>query len=211
MIRLVVADDHPIVRAGLHRIVADCPDMEVVGETDDGNTLLDVLEATDADIVLLDIAMPGLPFLDLLKLLRERWPRLRTLIVSTYSEDQYAVRALRAGAAGYLTKQRSPDELAAAVRRVYRGGRYVSQELAETLASQLDPEYEQPSHDLLSSREHRVLCRLAAGKAIKEIAAELSLSPKTVSTYRARVLQKLHLKTTAELIRYAVENDLTQT
>jgi DNA-binding NarL/FixJ family response regulator len=118
MIRLVVADDHPIVRAGLHRIVADCPDMEVVGETDDGNTLLDVLEATDADIVLLDIAMPGLPFLDLLKLLRERWPRLRTLIVSTYSEDQYAVRALRAGAAGYLTKQRSPDELAAAVRRV---------------------------------------------------------------------------------------------
>ncbi len=124
MIRLVVADDHPIVRAGLHRIVADCPDMEVVGETDDGNTLLDVLEATDADIVLLDIAMPGLPFLDLLKLLRERWPRLRTLIVSTYSEDQYAVRALRAGAAGYLTKQRSPDELAAAVRRVYRLSRW---------------------------------------------------------------------------------------
>jgi DNA-binding NarL/FixJ family response regulator len=208
MIRLLMADDHPIVRAGLQRIVAEHPDMQVVGEAASGEELLQLLGRVEADVLLLDISMPGPPFLDLLRSVRDEWQQLRVLVLSTHPEDQYAVRALRSGAAGYLTKEHSPTELAEAVRRIHRGGRYITESLAEKLALALDPSEERPPHEQLSNREYRVLCCLGAGKSIKEIAATLSLSPKTVSTYRARLLQKMGLKTTADLIRYAVEHGL---
>jgi len=209
VIRLVIADDHPIVREGLHRIVAEHPDMTVVGEAADGDRLQELLQDVTADVLLLDISMPGLPFLEMMQRLRSTYSRLRVLVVSAHPEDQYALRSLRAGAAGYLTKNHTPDELAEAIRRVHQGARYVTSTLAEALAFELDPEYDRPLHDLLSEREYQVLVSLGAGTSLKEIAAEMSLSPKTVSTYRARVLNKLGLKTTAELIRYAIEQGLT--
>lgn len=209
MIRLVIADDHPIVREGLHRIVAEHPDMTVVGEAADGDHLQELLREATADVLLLDISMPGLPFLELMQRLRTTYPHVRILVVSAHPEDQYALRSFRAGAAGYLTKNHTPSELAEAIRRVHQGTRYVTSTLAEALAFELDPEYDRPSHDRLSEREYQVLVSLGAGKSLKEIAAETSLSPKTVSTYRARILSKLDLTTTAELIRYAIEHGLT--
>jgi DNA-binding NarL/FixJ family response regulator len=209
VIRLVIADDHPIVREGLHRIVAEHPDMSVVGEAADGDRLQELLQDLTADVLLLDISMPGLPFLEMMQHLRTTFPRLRVLVVSAHPEDQYALRSLRAGAAGYLTKNHTPDELAEAIRRVHQGARFVTSTLAEALAFELDPEYDRPLHDRLSEREYQVLVSLGAGRSLKEIAAEMALSPKTVSTYRARVLNKLGLKTTAELIRYAIEQRLT--
>lgn len=209
MIRLIVADDHPIVRQGLLRIVETCPDMTVVGEAADGDSLMALLGDTEADVLLLDISMPGPPFVELMLAIRDRWPSVRLLVVSTHAEDQYAVRALKAGAVGYLSKDRSPQELTRAVRHVYQGGRYVSDTLAERLALRLDPRHEAPSHESLSRREFDVLCMLGAGRSVKEIAEALSLSSKTVSTYRARILDKLQLQNTAQLIRYAVEHKLT--
>ena len=207
-IKLVIADDHPIVRQGLRRIVSENADMAVVAEASSGDEVLVILGEAEADVLLLDISMPGPPFLDLLRRVREEWPRLGVLVLSAHSEDQYAVRALKAGAGGYLTKERSPDELANAVRRIFRGGRYITSSVAEKLALALDSTREGSAHESLSDREYRVLCMLGAGQSVKEIAAALSLSPKTVSTYRARLLKKLELETTAELIRYAVEHDL---
>jgi DNA-binding NarL/FixJ family response regulator len=209
VIRLVIADDHPIVREGLHRIVAEHPDMTVVGEAADGDQLQELLREATADVLLLDISMPGLPFLELMQRLRTTYPHVRILVVSAHPEDQYALRSFRAGAAGYLTKNHTPSELAEAIRRVHQGTRYVTSTLAEALAFELDPEYDRPPHDRLSEREYQVLVSLGAGKSLKEIAAETSLSPKTVSTYRARILSKLDLTTTAELIRYAIEHGLT--
>lgn len=207
-IRLVIADDHPIVRQGLHRIVDDHADMQVVAEAVDGDDVVRVLESANADVLLLDISMPGPPFLDLLGRLRRDWPDLAVLVLSAHTEEQYAIRALKGGAAGYLTKERSPDELADAIRRIHRGGRYITSTLAERLALALDVAGSGPPHERLSDREFRVLCALGAGQSIKEIAASLLLSPKTVSTYRGRLLRKLGLDTTADLIRYAVEHDL---
>lgn len=207
-IKLVIADDHPIVRQGLRRIVSENPDMTVVAEAASGDEVLAMLRGAEGDVLLLDISMPGPPFLDLLRRVREEWPRLGVLVLSAHSEDQYAVRALKAGAGGYLTKERSPEELADAVRRIYRGGRYITATLAEKLALALDTTRAGLPHEDLSDREYRVLCMLGAGQSVKEIAAALSLSPKTVSTYRARLLKKLDLETTAELIRYAVEHNL---
>ena len=208
MIRLVIADDHPIVRQGLHRIVEEHADMQVVAEAVDGDEVVRVLESSSADVLLLDISMPGPPFLDLLGRLRRDWPGVAVLVLSAHAEEQYAIRALRAGAAGYLTKERSPDELADAIRRIHRGGRYITPTLAEHLALSLEATGGGPPHEKLSDREFRVLCSLGAGRSVKEIAASLSLSPKTVSTYRGRLLKKLGLDTTADLIRYAVEHDL---
>lgn len=207
-IKLMIADDHPIVRQGLRRIVSENADMKVIAEAASGHDVLATLEETTADVLLLDISMPGPPFLDLLRHVREEWPRLGVLVLSAHSEDQYAVRALKAGAGGYLTKEHSPEELANAVRRIYRGGRYITSSVAEKLALALDSTWEGAPHESLSDREYRVLCMLGSGQSIKEIAAVLSLSSKTVSTYRTRLLKKLKLETTAELIRYAVEHDL---
>ena len=208
MIRLLVADDHPIVREGIKRLVAEVADMELVGEAANADQAFQLARETPADVILLDVSMPGPGFLETLSRLREQSPQLSVLVLSVHAEDQYAVRALRAGAAGYLTKDHSPEELADAVRRVHRGGKYVSATLAEKLASQLEESGERLPHELLSDREYQVLCGLGAGKAIKAIANELALSPKTVSTYRTRILEKMKFAHNADLVRYALQHGL---
>jgi len=209
VIRLVVADDHPVVRQGLVRMLGEAKDIQVAGEAASGDELLDLLKRVRANVVLLDISMPGPPFLELLGKLRKGWPRVQVLVVSAHPENQYAVRALKAGARGYVTKDRSQEELTGAIRKVCHGGRYISSTLAEELASRLDPEYRESLHEQLSERELRTVAMLAAGKSVKEIAASMNLSPKTVSTYRRRALDKLSLETNADLIRYALDHDLT--
>ena len=208
MIRLMIADDHPIVRKGLRRIVEDAAGLEVVGEVGSGLELLERLPRVPADIVLLDVSMPGLRFLEVLQRLRAEHPTVAVLVLSVHPEDQYAVRALRAGASGYLTKDHSPEELTEAIRRVYRGNKYVSVVLAERLAADLAGGARNIRHELLSDREYEVLCLLGSGRTVKEIAHYLELSPKTVSTYRTRVLEKMGATTNADLVRYASQHGL---
>jgi DNA-binding NarL/FixJ family response regulator len=207
-IRIFIADDHPIVRQGLRRIVEEDPGMAIAGEAGDAATVLTALQSTAADLVLLDVSMPGGPFLETLKELRTRYPTVRVLALSVHPEDQWAVRALRAGASGYLTKDHSPDQLLEAIRRVYRGGKYVSPTLAERLAEQLDGGAERAPHELLSDREFEVMRRLGNGLTITQIASELALSAKTVSTYRARILEKMAVESNADLVRYAARYGL---
>lgn len=207
-IRIFIADDHPIVRQGLRRIVEEDPGMAIAGEAGDAAALLTALQSMAADLVLLDVSMPGGPFLETLKELRARHPTVRVLALSVHPEDQWAVRALRAGASGYLTKDHSPDQLLEAIRRVYRGGKYVSPALAERLAEQLDGGAERAPHELLSDREFEVMRRLGNGLTITQIASELALSAKTVSTYRARILEKMAVESNADLVRYAARYGL---
>ncbi len=210
MIRIFIADDHPIVRQGLRRIVAADPGLVVAGEAGDAEELLTALDRTVTDLVLLDVSMPGGPFLDTLQRLRAKHPTVRVLVLSVHPEDQWAVRALRAGASGYLTKDHSPDQLLEAIRRVYRGGKYVSPTLAEHLAKQLDGAGggQRAPHELLSDREFEVMRRLGSGLTVSQIATELAISAKTVSTYRARILEKMDVATNAELVRYAARYGL---
>ncbi|HTO73199.1 MAG TPA: response regulator transcription factor [Gemmatimonadales bacterium] len=207
-IRVFIADDHPIVRQGLRRIVEEGSGFVISGEAGDGASLLAALAMAATDLVLLDVSMPGDSFLDTLKALRERFPSIRVLVLSVHPEDQWAVRALRAGASGYLTKDHSPDQLLEAIRRVYRGGKYVSPTLAEQLAAQLDAGGQQAPHELLSDREFEVMRRLGSGLTVSQIAAELALSVKTVSTYRSRVLEKMAVTDNADLVRYAARYGL---
>jgi DNA-binding NarL/FixJ family response regulator len=206
MIRLYIADDHPIVREGLKRIIADSGDIEVVGEASDGDQALAEI-GPHVDVLLLDISMPGPGLLELIRRVRLEQPRVRILVLSVQPEELYAVRALRAGASGYLTKDQSPAELAGAIRRVHAGRKYVSPGLAEVLAAGLEAG-EPPPQEMLSNREYQVLALLAEGLSVKEIASRLSLSSKSVSTYRGRILEKTGLKSTAELIRFALEHDI---
>jgi two-component system, NarL family, invasion response regulator UvrY len=208
MIRVLIADDHPVVREGLRRIIEDEPGMSVAGEATNGDDVLAKVRSVPVDVVLLDISMPGLGFLDVLRRLKEEHPRVRVLVLSMHPEDQYAVRALRAGAAGYLTKDHSPEQLMQAIGKVVRGGKFVSAALAEKLAHDLAASGDRPAHDLLSDREYQVLCLLGSGRSVKEVAATLSLSPKTASTYRARVLEKMRLSSNADLVRYAAQHGL---
>jgi two-component system, NarL family, invasion response regulator UvrY len=208
MIRLLIADDHPVVRKGLRRIIEDAPGLEVVAEAASGEELLERLPRLPADIVLLDVTMPGLRFLEVLQRLRAEHPSVAVLVLSVHPEDQYAVRALRAGASGYLTKDHSPEELTEAIRRVYRGKKYVSPGLAERLAADLAGGAGNIRHELLSDREYEVLCLLGSGRTVKEIAKALELSPKTVSTYRTRVLEKMGATSNADLVRYASQHGL---
>jgi two-component system invasion response regulator UvrY len=208
MIRVFVADDHAVVRRGVLQILEDVPDIAVAGEAGSGRETLCGVQATDPDVLLLDIAMPEGGGLEVLAQLRNLRPELRVLFLSMYPEKQYAIRALRAGAAGYLTKESAPEELVAAIRKAAQGGTYVSQTLAEKLAGELKGEAPKEPYEVLSDREYQVVRLLAAGKTIGEIAADLSLSVKTVSTYRARILEKLGLRSTAEVIRYAFEQGL---
>jgi two-component system, NarL family, invasion response regulator UvrY len=208
MIRLLIADDHPVVREGLRRIVADDPGLQVVGEAVDGDGVLTLISRQPTDVVLLDVSMPGPGFLQVLERLRAEHPGIKVLVLSVHPEEQYAVRALRAGAAGYLTKDHSPEQLIEAIRRVHRGGKYVSPTLAERLATDLAAGGPQAAHELLSHREYDVLCLLGSGRTVKEISAELDLSPKTVSTYRARLLEKMRLTGNADLVRYAARHGL---
>jgi len=207
-IRIFIADDHPIVRQGLRRIVEADAGMVISGEADDAAALLAGLETKATDLVLLDVSMPGGLFLETLRELRDRHPSIRVLALSVHPEDEWAVRALKAGASGYLTKDHSPDQLLDAIRRVYRGGKYVSPSLAERLASQLDGGGQRAPHELLSDREFEVMRRLGSGLTVSQIAGELALSTKTVSTYRTRILEKMAVATNADLVRYAARHGL---
>ncbi len=208
MIRVIVADDHPVVRQGLRQIVEASEDIVVAGEAADGRDVLDVTVKHPADILLLDLSMPGLDGLDVLKQLRHDRVEIPVLVLTMHSEDEFALRAFKAGASGYLTKDTAPTELVAAIRRVVTGGRYVGPRLAEKLAGYLSREGERPLHERLSDREYQVLRMIAVGKTTREIAETLSLSIKTVGTYRARILEKMGMRTSAELIAYAVRHDL---
>ncbi len=208
MIKILVADDHTIVREGLKQIVGEVGDMMVADEAGNGQEALQKIREGDFDVVLLDISMPGRSGLEVLKDIRAERPKLPVLILSMHSEEQYAVRALRAGASGYVTKASAPDELIGAIRKVSRGRKYVTASLAEKLALELDADSRKPPHELLSDREYQVMLMLASGKSVKEIADELCLSVKTISTYRSRILEKMNMKKNAELTLYAVQNHL---
>ena len=208
MIRILVADDHAIVRDGLKQIVSDTPDIVVSAEASNGREALNKALKDDYDVVLLDITMPDRSGLDILKEIKAQKPELPILILSIHPEEQYAVRALKAGAAGYLTKESAPEELIRAMRRVSSGGKYVTSSLAEKLASILKTSTEEPLHHYLSDREYQVLCMIASGKRVKQIADELLLSAKTISTYRSRILRKMKMTNNIELTRYAMQNQL---
>jgi DNA-binding NarL/FixJ family response regulator len=209
VIRIVIADDHPIVRAGFRQLVAEDPQLRVVAEAGDTAELLAVLADHDADVVLLDIGMPGIAFLDLVQRIRTTRPHARILVVSMHPEDQVAVRAIEAGADGYVMKTQSADELVGAIRKVHAGGKHVGPALAERLAAELAARRNGRARRDLSAREREILLLLGSGKSLKEIGARLTLSPKTVSTYRSRILTKLALKTNADLVRYVIEQGLT--
>ena len=210
MIRIAIADDHPIVREGLRRIVADDSGIVVVGEASTGEELKALLRQAPVDVILLDISMPESSLVEMLQFIQEHHRTCRVLVLSVHPEDQWAVRALRSGASGYLTKDHSPDRLLAAIRRVYRGGKYVSDSLAERLATEAGLGLTQAPHERLSDREFEVLCALGSGITVKDAAAKLGLSPKTVSTYRARILEKMNFSTGADLVRYAAQHGLIQ-
>jgi len=208
MIRILIADDHAVVRRGLKHIVSEQPDMTVAGEAENARQVLDLARTDKWDVIVLDINMPGRSGLEVLKELRREHPKLPVLVLSVHPEDQYGVRVLKAGAAGYLTKDSASDELVRAIRKVHRGGKYVSASLAEVLAFELETETDRPRHKSLSDREYQVMTMIASGKTVGEIGKELSLSVKTISTYRARVLGKMKMRTNAELTHYAIKNQL---
>jgi DNA-binding NarL/FixJ family response regulator len=209
MIRVLIADDHAIVRQGLRQILTDTPDMEVGGEAANGfEALQKIRGAGPWDVVLLDVSMPGKNGIDTLKQIKDECPRLPVLVLSMYPEDQYAVRLLKAGAAGYLTKESAPEQLVSAIRTVAAGRKYISPTVAELLASKISRDTEQPLHAALSDREFEILRLIASGMTPTDIAAQLRLSVKTVSTYRVRLLEKMQLKNNAELTHYAVKHGL---
>jgi two-component system invasion response regulator UvrY len=208
MIRILVADDHSVVREGIKQILAGLDDMTVEDEAESGQEVLLRMTAKDYDLVLLDISMPGKSGLEVLEEIKIMRPRVPVLILSMHPEEQYAVRMLRAGASGYLTKASAPQELISAIRKVSRGGKYVTVSLAEKLAFELDAGVEKPRHERLSNREYQVMLMLASGMSVSEVAEELCLSAKTISTYRTRILDKMNMKKNAELTLYAVKNNL---
>jgi DNA-binding NarL/FixJ family response regulator len=210
MINILIADDHPIVRQGLRQVINETADLVVTGEAGNAAEALYAVSQQNYDVILLDISMPGRSGLEVLCELKNAKPNLRVLILSTYPEGQYAVRAFKDGADGYLTKLSAPEELLTAIRKVALGGKYVSPELAEKLAFDLEKNVDKPLHERLSDREYEVMCMIAAGKTVTEIAQELSLSAKTISTYRARILEKMQMKNNAEMMLYAIKQGLVR-
>jgi len=210
MIRVVIADDHAIVRQGLRQILLAQSDLAVVGEAANYGEVMQQLRREPCDVLVLDIAMPGKNGIDTLKQVKQELPKLPVLILSMYPEDQYAVRALKAGAAGYLTKMTAADQLVYAIRQVTRGRKYITPELAQSLADSINSNQDVPGHELLSDREFQTLRLIASGRTLAQIGDELALSPKTVSVYRARLLAKLQLQSNAELTRYALEHGLVE-
>jgi len=207
MIRILIADDHAVVRQGLIQIVSDTSDIVVSDEAINGREVLAKISKNKYDVVVLDIGMPDFSGLDILNEIKKEYPKLPVLMLSIYPEEQYAVRALKAGASGYLTKKVAPEELIRAIRKVYSGGKYVTSTLAETLAVSL-VKGEKPPHESLSDREFQVMTMLAEGKRLKDIAKALFISEKTVSSYKSRIFEKMRMKSNAELIRYAIKYGL---
>jgi two-component system, NarL family, invasion response regulator UvrY len=208
MIRVLVADDHAIVRRGLKLILEEEFHNIQFGEASDGQQALDLVWKQDWDIVILDITFAGRSGLDILKELKQVRPKLPVLVLSMHPEDQFAVRVLKSGASGYMTKENVAEELVKAIKKVLAGGKYVSVSLAEELAVRLETDDEKPLYEKLSDREYQVLCLIASGKTVKQISEKLSLSIKTISTYRTRILEKLRMQTNAELTHYALKNQL---
>jgi DNA-binding NarL/FixJ family response regulator len=208
MTRVLIADDHALVRAGLRQYLQQCGRFASIAEASSGSQTLDMLRGARFDLLILDINMPDRGGLDILRHVRASHPETRVLVLSAYPERQYAVNVLKAGASGYLSKESAPDELIKAVNQVMAGRRYVSSSLAELLLSQLDADHEKPLHASLSEREFQIFCKLASGQSVSEIASELSLSVKTVSTYRTRVLEKMSFKSNADITSYALRNGL---
>ncbi|MDB5941236.1 MAG: two component transcriptional regulator, LuxR family [Ramlibacter sp.] len=208
MIRIVIADDHAIVREGLKRIVGSADDMEVVSEAADGTAVMQQVREADFDVLVLDLSMPGRSGMELIKLAKAEKPRLRILVLSMHQELQYAVRAIKSGASGYLTKESAPAELVLALRKIAGGGAYISTEVAEQLALGAMPGATAASHDSLSAREFEVFRLLAAGLSVTEIAARLNVSAKTASTHKANLMQKMALQNQSELVRYAIRHGL---
>ena len=206
--KVLFVDDHAIFRRGLTQIIGDSFDKVEIGEAGMASEAMRLVRDGNWDLAVLDISLPDRSGIELLKQIKTEKPKLPVLMLSMYAEDQYAVRAMRAGAAGYLTKESAPDELAAAVRKVAGGGRYITASLAERLAMALDDNTDRPPHESLSDREYQVLSLIASGKTASEIAEELKLSVKTISTYRTRILEKMGMKHNAELTHYAIKNEL---
>jgi two-component system invasion response regulator UvrY len=210
MINVLIADDHVLIREGLKKILKGQPDMVLAGEAGNAQELFEQLKKLNVDIVLLDISMPGESGLEALKELRQIYPKIPVLILSVHPEQRFAVRALKGGASGYITKESAVEELVHAIRRIVGGGKYVSLALAEQLASDLESGTARAPHETLSDREYQVMCLIASGKKSSEIAEELSVSLSTVNTYRNRIFEKMRLQTNVELTRYAIENHLIE-
>jgi DNA-binding NarL/FixJ family response regulator len=209
MIKVLIADDHAIVRSGLKQILDETSgEIQVQGEAANGREVLEKIHAQDWDVLVLDITMPGRSGLDILKDIRQLKPKLPILILSMHAEEQFATRMLKAGASGYLNKESAPEELVKAIRKVYDGGKYVSPAQAERMVSELTSDTGKAPHELLSDREYEILCLIASGKTATQIAKQLCLSVKTVSTYRTRILDKMKLETNAQLTHYAIKGGL---
>lgn len=208
MIRLVLADDHTIVREGLKQLLSSASDLAIVGEAKNGFEVLSRVRELEFDVLLLDMSMPGKSGIELISQVHAERPKLRILVLSMHEEEQYAVRAIKSGAAGYLTKESASAQLVSAIRRVAAGGAFITPAVAEQLALASMPQVDGPPHSALSNREYQVFQMIVSGRSISEIADSLNLSVKTISTHKARILQKMSLTGTAELVRYAIEHRL---
>ncbi|MDH5551853.1 MAG: response regulator transcription factor [Nitrosomonas sp.] len=208
MIRIMITDDHAIVRQGLRQILSETDDLKVTGEAETGFQAIKIVRQKTFDVMLLDISLPDRNGIEILKQVKKDQPSLAVLVLSMHTEHEFAVRALKAGAAGYLNKQSAPAQLVTAIRQVAAGDKYVSPAVAQELANAIGTDADQPLHASLSDREFQTLCQIAGGKTLADISAEMFLSPKTVSVYRARLLEKLKLTNNSELIRYAIKNKL---
>ena len=209
-IKILIADDHAIVREGLKQIVAEEQDILVAGEAENAEQMMELLEKGNWSLVILDINMPGKSGLEALKDIKQLYPHLPVLILSMFSEDQYGIRAIKAGASGYLKKVSAPTELVTAIRKIYSGGKYINPSLAEKLAEKLGETEKEFLHDKLSDREYQIMCNIALGKSAEEIAQDLSISINTVYTYRNRILEKMFMKSNVELTRYVLSNKLVE-
>ncbi len=207
-IKVIIADDHAFIRQGVKQIISEIPDMIVIGEAKNGNQLLEMIRAQEMDVVVMDVDMPEKSGWDVIVQLKAEFPNLPVIILSVFPEEDYAVKFFKAGASGYINKTAVPELLVEAIRKVAKGGRFVTASLAEKLAFELDQDSEKLPHETLSPREFQVFCMIASGKTVKEISEELALSVPTISTYRARILEKMDLKSNAKLTQYAYKNKL---
>jgi two-component system invasion response regulator UvrY len=210
MIRLAIVDDHPIVRSGLVKILKEEEDMDVVVEANGHVQFYESLKDNQLDVAILDISMPGKNGLEIAKEIKQEYPALKILILSMHPEDRFSVRAFKAGASGYVTKESAAQELVNAIRKIHDGGKYITTSLAEKLVNSFNQDHEKPAHERLSDREFQILCMISSGKKIREIAEELFLSPATVATYRARIFEKMQLKSNVELTNYVLRHNLIE-